>query len=355
MTTRHPAFRQYAPFGPHQNVNMGKNVHKARDLLNHTVIAFHTRSDRDLSEVQIEARDKFVVMFKKQKQAYGGQVKLDASMKKVMDQRLNDVKAFFTFLDEFFFFGQLGSHVELNVGIDCVGKDPMGFDDRIEGETYPAKKRDEESTIIKLNIGSKGKLCTLDVIIGQLMHEMVHAYFQVFACDCAQCNKNVLNTVGIKNDAHGPLFLILHRLILTEMRTWGGRSSGLNSLLAKDCPRDFISKSAKSRATKAMQSLDPHKKAELYGYGQYVTSRTLLGLNADGDRVRVKDGLVEAQIKLEDALWIREERGRRFDDTEYYQSDSEWEEESITTDNSFETNHENEDLMERVRGKAKSV
>ncbi|KAF6818182.1 hypothetical protein CSOJ01_02063 [Colletotrichum sojae] len=59
-----------------------------------------------------------------------------------------------------------------------------------------------------------------------LVHEMVHAYINMFVCRGPQCDKNVLNTIGLTG--HGPVFLKLHALLIKQMRTWHPLLKDLN-------------------------------------------------------------------------------------------------------------------------------
>ncbi|KAI2633743.1 hypothetical protein GGS26DRAFT_597931 [Hypomontagnella submonticulosa] len=306
----HPIMPKYAPFGQHQKPQLEKVTHKARDLLNFTVMAFHTRRDCDLSKRQIAAREAFTARFRDRKQFYGGDPDVAP-----LDEFRHDVQCLANSLDEFFFFKLLGQYMKLKSGIDVVGRDPMGIDARIEGETFACKMRDDEFIQINVNIGSDEKgLYELSAIVGQLIHEMVHAYFLNFACDCWRCKKDRLNTVGVEHDGHGPLFLILHRLILTEVRNWGELvgDGELRMLLAEDCPGDSASKSAIARARLAIGSLTRQEKRNLNNVRSTQTKGYSIRLQSESKTVIVSPARQNKQLRMEDILRAKERREKQF-------------------------------------------
>ncbi|KAI2614012.1 uncharacterized protein GGS25DRAFT_527127 [Hypoxylon fragiforme] len=291
---RHASLKRYAPFEPYQNVSLVKNGHIARQLLNHTVVAFHNRRDNDLTKGQIAARDGFVQRFKRQRREYGKQIKPGS-----LASFENDVKYLAARLDQFFFFNELGPNIKIKGGLDVVGVDHAGIESKIDGETFSCMVRGREHTQININIGSNHTLYKLDAIVGQLMHEMVHAYLQVFACNCFWCSRDALNTVGIEHDGHGSVFLMLHRLILTEMRRWG--DDGLKTLLSEDCPGQLISKSARGRAHAVFAQMSSEEKEKFNGLRANVRKNILIRFNDKGDRVIVAPSLKMNQIRWEDS------------------------------------------------------
>ncbi|KAI1409692.1 hypothetical protein F5Y13DRAFT_192954 [Hypoxylon sp. FL1857] len=314
---KHLTIPKYAPFGDRMNVELYMNAYKARDLLNYAVIAFYKRRNGDLRPTQLAAYKDFTNRFVKRRPAYGGELKEWASLVSFQD----DIKFCFDQLDEFFFFRLLGPHVELKSGFHVVGEDPLKIDERIEGETFRSKARNRSYIQININIGAKGTLYKLDAILGQLMHEMIHAYFLLFACGCASCSRDVLNTVGVEDDGHGPLFLMLHRLILSEIRKWAvndkdGNNSGLDALLADDCPGECISKSARARAEKAIKGLSPNQRWRLNQIRSPKSERYLIRLDDSGKRVVVRPSLKQRQIEWEDSLRDNTKRDREFSEDE---------------------------------------
>ncbi|KAI0102356.1 hypothetical protein F4776DRAFT_648888 [Hypoxylon sp. NC0597] len=307
---KHYTIPKYAPVQGHKDVRLHRNAYRARDLLNHAVIGFHNRGDDDLRKSQITACKNFTSRFEERKRAYGGRLTTVATLVSFQD----DIRYFFDQLDEFFFFRLLGPHVRVDTGVDIVGEDPLEIDDRIEGETFPTKTRDRSYIQININTSSGGEFHKLDAIVGQLMHEMVHAYFLLFACDCPKCSRDVLNTVGVKDDGHGPLFLMLHRLILSNMRTWGKgkRHDGpLADLLSDDCPGQDISKSADRRATEAMKRMTREESTTLSKFRLHNNPKTpLIVFNKDRTKVIVNPSLTEKQLEWENSLRDRIRRDK---------------------------------------------
>ncbi|KAI1376293.1 hypothetical protein F4677DRAFT_459831 [Hypoxylon crocopeplum] len=299
---KHLSIPTYAPFGSYYTVSLQKNSYTARDLLNHTVIAFYLRRDNELSRRQIIARGAFAARFRKWKNHYGQKVIL-ASLPNLQE----DILFLANRLDEFFFFKCLGPHVRIDSGFDVVGENLLGIE-KIEGETFPYRGLSQEYTQIKINIGSDGRLYELNAIVGQLIHEMVHAYLRVFVCDCPKCTHNILNTVSASGDGHGPMFLMLHRLILTEMRTWGENdigNDGLKALLAEDCPELSVSKNARARAKVAKDHVDKCH-TNMFRELDSNLGNSAIELGPNGDEVIVSPSLKNKQMDIEDSLRARE-------------------------------------------------
>ncbi|OTB02288.1 hypothetical protein M426DRAFT_24772 [Hypoxylon sp. CI-4A] len=302
---KHGSLYQYAPFEPFDHPELLPKSHPARDLMNFTVAAFH-REDENLSDRQIAARKSFATRVKDREESYGDKLETLTPLKHCKD----DLQHLFDQLDEFFFFNRLGAHVSLKGGLDVVGKDPLEIDKRLEGETYSVKARGREYTQININLGTDAKLYEMSAIIGQLMHEMVHAYYGVFACDCEDCSSNQTIKLGVKDDWHGPLFLQLHRLILTELRRWGKKFNlpGLASLLADDCPEDKISQGAKERADAAIKKGRVLENPQLKNLHTLTSPRVLVAFTVDRRRVRVHPSLVAKQLAKEEVLRQRLKR-----------------------------------------------
>ncbi|KAI1402364.1 hypothetical protein F4819DRAFT_507610 [Hypoxylon fuscum] len=311
-TITHSTLRSYAPFKPHCDIILKKNRYKARDLLNFTVMAFFKRNERDLSPRQNDAKDAFQVRYGGRRlSAFGIKPREGLSL----TAQKKDVQFFAEQLDKFFFFEALGPHIDIKSGSNVVGRDPLGIDERLEGETFSCRMRNREFVRININIGpdSEGKIYKLDEIIGQLMHEMIHAYFLVFACNCEVCGKNAVNTVGIENDGHGPVFLMLHCLILNEIRRWHYHDNGLRDILKEDCPGITTSKSIRARAQKALAAMSSQERMELNKPRGQNSRSLIIRLNAESTKVIVKKSLRKKQLLREDILRINAKRNQEFD------------------------------------------
>ncbi|KAI0383747.1 hypothetical protein F5Y04DRAFT_287059 [Hypomontagnella monticulosa] len=308
--SNHLIMPKYAPFGTYQNPKLEKVGHKARDLLNFTVMAFHTRRDCDLNDRQLAARKDFTARFRDRKRFYGGDFDVNS-----LEELRHDIQCLADSLDAFFFFKLLRHAIKLGSGINVVGEDPLGLDEKIEGETFVCKVRDREYIQININIGSdETGLYELSAIAGQLVHEMVHAYFLHFACDCAKCDKDRLNTVGVEHDGHGPLFLMLHRLIVTEIRRWG-ESAGdkeLRMLSAADCPGESVSKSAIVRAQAAIERMSSREKKSFNKIRSTENKTFLISLHNESKKVLVNPNLMKRHLSMEDVLRGKERREKRF-------------------------------------------
>ncbi|KAI2463040.1 hypothetical protein F4781DRAFT_441199 [Annulohypoxylon bovei var. microspora] len=314
---QHYRIPRYAPFGDFQDVFLHKNAYRPRDLLNHAAVTFHNRSDAELSERQLDARDKFVSRFQARKSAYGKNVRTAASLARFRD----DVRYNFNRLDEFFFFGLLGDGVRVKSGLDVVGEDPLAIEDAIDGETYACSARGHAYMQIRVNVGSGRVLYELAEVVGLLMHEMVHAYLMIFGCDCVRCERDALNTVGREDDGHGPVFLMLHRLVLTEIRRWGvdGGDADLQALLAEDCPGPAMSRSARLRAKIA---IDDMTKGDRMWYNPIRSQQNpnyLISFGGSGgaEVVVAEARLMDRQIEMEDALRARWAEKERDDDNTF--------------------------------------
>ncbi|KAI1769755.1 hypothetical protein F4818DRAFT_315265 [Hypoxylon cercidicola] len=277
-----------------------ENGHKARDLLNATVAAFHKRDSKDLNSRQIYARKDFIARFNDRRSAYGGW----PAKHYALASAGADVRYLAEQLDSFFFFQQVVDHVNIKTGFDVVGKDSLKIEPRIEGETFPRTERSQAFTQIVINVGSHrdGRVYSLDAIVGQLMHEMIHAYLLIYACNCWVCERDSLNTVGVEDDGHGPIFLMLHRLMLSEIRRW---DDGLEGLLAEDCPRDVVSMSLRARAKAAMRSLDDKERRLLNAVRPNSFTSYRIRFNLNGTRVLVNPSLLTKQLQKESELKTR--------------------------------------------------
>ncbi|KAI4861770.1 hypothetical protein F4820DRAFT_464422 [Hypoxylon rubiginosum] len=295
---RHLTITNYAPFPPYYRLNLQQKAYKARDLLNATVAAFYRR-DKDLSGRQRHAHEAFTSRFTDRQETYGRKPSPETT--NALASAGDDVRYLARQLDDFFFFRQVIDHVHIKTGFDVVGRDPLRIDRRVEGETFRRAERNRSFVQIVINVGSHSddRLYPLDAIVGQLMHEMVHAYLLVFACDCWRCGRDSLNTVGVEDDGHGPAFLMLHRLVLSEMRKW---DASLKGLLADDCPGASVSRSALGRAVAAARSLDDRERQALNPVRSHTFANYLVRFSASGTSVLVNPTLLARQLEKEGAL-----------------------------------------------------
>ncbi|KAI0175986.1 hypothetical protein GGR52DRAFT_589758 [Hypoxylon sp. FL1284] len=268
---------QYAPFPPFDQPNLQKKSHKARDLLNATVASFYQRDDEKLSRRQHDARQRFIARFREQQGAYG---RTRRNTSPTMPQPIDDMRYLAQQLDDFFFFGQLAAHARLLSAA-------RGRSLRPEGQ--------------------RG----LGAVVGALLHELARTYLSVFACGCARCARDALNTVGAPGDGHGPVFLMLHRLAVGEVRRW---DASLRGVLADDCPGAEVSRRARALGAAARERLDPGLRRELNPVRANGFARYRVGLAADGDEVLVRPSFMEDQYRREATLYAKKawgEHGKR--------------------------------------------
>ncbi|OTB14397.1 hypothetical protein K445DRAFT_138023 [Daldinia sp. EC12] len=320
----HLAFPRYAPFDPYFRITLHRRAYKPRELLHGALRAFYNRQDGGLNPRQIPARVNFCVRYVMRSPAYGKQVPGAAApgtggggggandeTRRLMDE---DVRYFAQQLDHFFFFGLLERYITIETGFDVVGPDPAGLEGRIEGETVTIREADgNEYVRIRINTGQRDLAYELDDILGQLMHEMIHAYFLIYSCDCRRCEPSLLNTTGLPNDGHGPIFLMLHRLILSEIRRWGNAGqNGLAALLEDDCPDLSVSLNSTWRANAAIRALTQAQRKTYTKVRAYGFSTNHLVRITDTDRVAVRPNLKENQIKVENTLYDKRSRADEY-------------------------------------------
>ncbi|GKT41712.1 uncharacterized protein ColSpa_01893 [Colletotrichum spaethianum] len=121
--------------------------------------------------------------------------------------------------------------------------------------------------------------------VATLVHEMVHAYLNMFVCKGEQCKRNLLNTVGLTG--HGSIFVKLYTLVLEEIWKWHPK---LKVLSRNECiPGTAIVK--KNIDVEAMERLK---------WKAYVQDRDLLPLRADSPRNLVcqTEKLIEGISKM---------------------------------------------------------
>ncbi|KAI3320036.1 hypothetical protein HD806DRAFT_547570 [Xylariaceae sp. AK1471] len=291
----HASLPKYAPFKKNYSPALKRAAYKPRDLLNFTVKAFYSREDDDLNPLQRKSLDNFVQAFNDRKDDYG---KVFNNEQLASFQQ--DMQNFMEYLDGFFFFGRLSPTIELEAGMNTVSKKDPYTGEKWESRTTSCTEDDFRFIRIRLNLGRDDKLHDLEALVGNILHEMIHAWYFYFGCDCAKCDRDSLNTTGHPSDCHGPLFLMLHRLIVSEIRLWDNDS--LTDFLADDCPDDEVSRGAKKSHESSIADLDNHEK-EYYNPVRSLgfAVRHLVRLTKD-DEVVVKPSLIHDQLNYEDKL-----------------------------------------------------
>ncbi|KAI1465673.1 uncharacterized protein F4812DRAFT_461368 [Daldinia caldariorum] len=320
----HHPFPRYAPFDPYFRITPHRRAYTPRELLNGTIKAFYNRQDGGLNPLQVRARESLCVRYVLRSTAYakGEHVAAGPGGDEARELVDDDVRFFAKQLDDFFFFGLLERYIMIETGLDVVGPDPAGLEDRIEAETTIVREA-SGNEYVRINIntgrrdiasaGANAPTYELNDIIGRLMHEMIHAYFLIYACDCPKCERGLLNTTGLPNDGHGPVFLMLHRLIVSEIRRWGdAEHNDLAALLEHDCPDLSISLHSRWRANAAINNLTVLQRRNYTRLLPYSFSERHLVRITNTDRVAVRPNIKENQIRAENALHDRRSRAEAY-------------------------------------------
>ncbi|KAI0848939.1 hypothetical protein F5Y00DRAFT_78472 [Daldinia vernicosa] len=302
----HFNYPMYAPFDPYYRIKLHRRAYRPREMLNSTIKAFYNRQDFALSPRQTAAREHFCAKYVLQGPSYGKRLEPGESYEYVD----TDVRFWAQQLDDFFFFGLLGRYVMIETGIDVVGEDPFRLEARIDGETTWVTEEGEGGRTyvrILLNTGIRtargDSIYGLNDIIAQLMHEMVHAYFLIYSCDCRRCERALLNTTGLPGDGHGPVFLMLHRLILSEIRRWGNAGGNdLSELAWEDCPELCISLNLNWRAKMVIEDLTRQERRQFTRVRSYESSAFHLVRITHTGAVAVRPNIKHRQIRLENLL-----------------------------------------------------
>ncbi|KXH44195.1 hypothetical protein CNYM01_09008 [Colletotrichum nymphaeae SA-01] len=180
-------------------------------------------------------------------------------------------------LDDFFFLGALTryphnpvgtniprySHVELLTGFGNL-KESIGDNRLAESEAvYQAVRWFAKIRIFpKMNYGehlpNSVERISFEDNVASLIHEMVHAYLQMFVCRGPQCTRNLLNMIGLTG--HGPTFMKMHGLIVETVRTW---HPSLEYVGQKRCDEgtcfDRVNHNYEQRAIEAYKKTDQHE------------------------------------------------------------------------------------------------
>ncbi|KAI8628039.1 hypothetical protein F5Y19DRAFT_476833 [Xylariaceae sp. FL1651] len=296
-TVSHKSLPSYAPFTTYYSPDLAREKYKPRDLMNYAVRAFYARDVDDLNPRQQDSRNKFVQIFNNRKDQYGHVVD-DAHLASLQ----RDMQSFMEYLDGFFFFGYLQLFVKLDTGMNQISQSDPYTGQTWESSAVRCREGDKDFIRIQLNLERHHRIHDLQTLVGNLVHEMIHAWFFHFSCVCARCHKDLLNTTGHPNDHHGPIFIMLHRLIVTEIRRW---DPALEDFLADDCPNDYVSQSALRSFQLSTAGLGESEKKEYNSIRKVrTTTRNLIRLTAN-DKVAVLPQLKHRPLRIEDNLRIK--------------------------------------------------
>ncbi|KAI1637929.1 hypothetical protein F4809DRAFT_283655 [Biscogniauxia mediterranea] len=305
---RHKAVPKYAPFHPYMEPELSWNAYKSRDLLNLSVKSFYGREDKDFNARQQDCKRRFVNLYNDRREggAYGQKVSM-RDKGRYERRCVRDAKLFMDYIDGFFFFGCLWNRLELVAGFD-VTSDKISSKERPQSEIHSCRVDERRFARINLDIGRRNEIFGLNAIIGNLMYEMIHAWFWSFACTGGRCRADVRNTMGF--DGHGPIYQMLHRLILSEMRRW---DPALEPLLESDCPGETISRRVRKLDQEATDRVPEETRKNQFNRLRPSTFGNTSICITNRHEVAVKPSLKHDQLWMEDYLVARATRTREME------------------------------------------
>ncbi|KAI1486950.1 hypothetical protein F5X96DRAFT_187469 [Biscogniauxia mediterranea] len=305
---KHKAVPKYAPFHPYMEPELSWNAYKSRDLLNLSVKSFYGREDKDLNASQQDSKRHFVNLYNDRRKGgvYGQKVSM-RDKERYEKRCARDAKMFMDYIDGFFFFGCLRNRLELVVGFD-VTSGKISSKERPQSEIHSCRVDERRFARINLDIGRRNEIFGLDAIIGNLMYEMIHAWFWSFACTEGRCRADVRNTMGF--DGHGPIYQMLHRLILSEMRRW---DPALEPLLESDCPGETISRRVRKLDQEATDRVPEETRQNQFNRPRPSTFGRSFICITNRHEVAVKPSLKHDQLWMEDYLVARATRTREME------------------------------------------
>lgn len=333
---------KYAPFGDYDDVadELRRGCWRAREILNLTAGAFYKRDDDRLSQSQKDARDAFVADYLAQWKDFNRRSLDDEHEQPTVDEALDKFREY---LDKYYFFGTMPDY-RLAVHV-------YQAKDRSNDECLPLESwKDNKLTI---PISNRREVFDLDEVLAVLLHEMVHIYLQRTVCKCDECTEGALLSVGAPDDQHGPIFQMLHRLIVSDLRRWHGH---LELFDAKDCEGKAVSHYTMECHEVASKNSAAKWKYK-YNYGAYTKHFIAMEKKSDVVTVRVRRQLRAAheltEAKLRKAYEKKEKRNKD-KDADSEQSDSETE-----TDPDIESDVDSDDPItsgnKKDKGKGKVV
>ncbi|KAI0483350.1 hypothetical protein GGR56DRAFT_686669 [Xylariaceae sp. FL0804] len=361
---------KYNPFAPaSESLSLDNNRYKPRDLLNYTVKAWHGRQDADLSDRQREAKQEIIDLVQRQDQAVYEQIdddpEKDGGKEEALATAQRSVQTFAASLDRYFFFGcvqkvtmlETTTTGERDSGLDVPNKKSStgtgirGSSSSDANATDSSETEDEDvqiqttaKIVIRVVQSSDGRRPRDALaVLADVARETVRAWLVQYSCRCGACDRAALSTVGLPGSYNGPVFLMLHRLVVSELRGWGSRPLLLEGLEGRDCPGEEVSRRARAQAQKDVESLSlslsseqAHRRdrANRKYYSKErtpaQTRRDLIRMTAQG-RVLVDPRLKRRQLDEEDAARLKASRAGEYggDKKRYERIITEEEEEKV--------------------------
>ncbi|KAI1177317.1 hypothetical protein F4777DRAFT_596719 [Nemania sp. FL0916] len=235
----HPPWQGYTGVGVQLDFKPEFYAYQGRVLADATILSFYpTDDDLNLTPSQITARGELIALYNKLK---------DREEKWSTFQ----MTRFAYFFDQFFFFGammkkarprtlpvvwkptdkSLGTFAKL-LTVKCSGRNNPnstvhGF---TEGRSYRGY-----GPFVAIHLASRDffsgfewEFRNLSMMLATLVHEMVHAYLDLFLCRCEECTVDRPNTFGF--EGHGPVFLMILDAIDCTLKSWDAGLVGLGSI-----------------------------------------------------------------------------------------------------------------------------
>lgn len=216
---------EHVEWPAHSAINSGPRFeelqpasYKPRDLLNNTV-AYFQLAEELLTKPQIAARDEFISLFENPETQRDLTTDDEDLLARVAE-----------LVDDFFFFGSLtherpddeiyGAKKYIRTCIESIelcGKDVNGYTET-DDAGYPFYKCVVIDEHRSNDDGDPNVPNTLPEAVSTMVHEMAHAYLEVFGCGMGKCYTNILNNVGASG--HGPIFQSLFASMILTIRDW---------------------------------------------------------------------------------------------------------------------------------------
>ncbi|KAJ8122107.1 hypothetical protein ONZ43_g1615 [Nemania bipapillata] len=232
---KHPEWPGYTGEGKKLHFKLRMRQYESQTLVENTILSFYpTEDDRNLTPIQISAREDIVKLFK-----------WDRDKTKPITGR--DMRSFLRLFDEFFFFGSMTNRHHPRV-VSMMWEKESRYAHRVApclfkevgvwGVTQDRYFRGY-GHIQAIHLAGSSffppDYNKLSFFIETLVHEMVHAYLNLHACRCQTCEWDILNTTGLTG--HGPAFLMMLDSIHYTLKSW---RAGLSAVQQRTFPNGSL-------------------------------------------------------------------------------------------------------------------
>ncbi|TRX95103.1 hypothetical protein FHL15_004188 [Xylaria flabelliformis] len=276
-------------------------AYRARELLNCTVASFYEIRNNQLTPHQRQAKRDFIELFERQTKT---------PLKDLDDSILGlygTLAVLMGHLDEFFFFGSLTKSssplihrlvlTNLPPHADCLGGCHEVDDKEGSPQFVISLYRDHQEHQ------------DLPSLASTLAHEMTHAFLAAFVCSCSECQRNEINTTGVKSSHHGPIFRGLEYAIMASMADW---SAGLDNYFKRCVSGTYIhsaSPDCKMQGVEDAKESGDLKKMGMRPYIKKPSPRLLIRISENRISIDVKR--LRANVRRTAALVKPDSTGRQ--------------------------------------------